>query len=305
MHTVQPTSDQPSAPAEPPRGTRRRRHPALPFAVGGLALAALGSAIAVAVAGGETGDRQGIEITADDTGMSVATTSVGPGYTEFEMTNDADNEHALAIVRLHEGVARDDVPDLLMDPDFSAVANSVDFFGGVNAVAPGDTFTMTVGLLPGQYAIVDYGEGPEGPWFLQDGFVQSLTVTEGDAAGDAPNADVQITEIDFRFELPARIPRESIWEITNDGEQGHEIDLVQLDPGVTPDEAIDLILNSDGESIPGEEINILGGLSAGRTAYVDVTLEPGQYLAVCFWPDTEHDGVPHIVEGMSAAFAVE
>ncbi len=76
---------------------------------------------------------------------------------------------------------------------------------------------------------------------------------------------------------------------------------MQLDPGLTPDEAIDLIVNGDGESIPGEEINILGRLSAGRTAYVDVTLDPWQYLAVCFWRDTEHDGIPHIFEGMSAA----
>jgi hypothetical protein len=265
---------------------------------------ALGGAGLVAAANLRTKPTQRITIAADDSAMTLSSTTVVEGFTRFEMTNNSTHEHNFTVARLEAGTELDDVPDLLVNPDYSAVVEAVEFYGGVNAVAPGDTYAMTVELPVGQYVLVDFGEGPDGPWFLQDRFVQPLEVVDGKRAGKAPRADVEVTEGDHFFDIPGTIPEDSVWEVSNRGQQDHEFDLVQLDPGVTPEQALEAILSSEGEEVPGREVNVLAGLSPNQTAYIEMTLEPGQYLAVCFYPDVEHDGMPHIAEGMAAGFAV-
>jgi hypothetical protein len=306
MHTIDPIQPDTVTSTTGGRAPRAHRRPTLAVVVTGLAVVAAGGALATAIVADDDGDEaRQIDVTSSDAGMDVPVTTVGPGFVRFDVTNESEHEHALAIARLQEGVVSGDIPGLLANPDFSVMLDAVEFFGGVNAVAPGSTFTSTVELVPGDYVLLDYGEGPDGPWFLHDGFVHELEVTDGEPVGAAPDADVQISEIDMGFVIPDRIASHSVWEITNDGDQSHELDLVKLDPGVTPEQALDVLMNGDGEALPGEEVNILGGLAPGRTAYVDVDLEPGEYLAVCFWPDFEHDGAPHFMEGMYAPFVVE
>jgi hypothetical protein len=300
MQTIQnyPTRDAP-ADRRPARRSMRG------VVIGGCALIALSGAALVAVTNLRTKPTQRVEIATDDTAMTLSSTKIGHGFTTFEMTNNSTHEHNFTVARLEAGTRLDDVPELLVNPDYSAVVAAVDFYGGVNAVAPGDTFAMTVDLPIGQYVLVDFGEGPDGPWFLDEPFVQPLEVVDRRHAGKTPHVDVEVVEGDHFFDIPATIPRDSVWEVTNRGEQDHEFDLVQLDPGITPEQALERILSSEGEDIPGREVNVLAGLSPGLTAYVEMSLEPGQYLAVCFYPDVEHDGMPHIMEGMAAGFVVE
>jgi hypothetical protein len=293
------TTTEATGDARPTRRSVRR------LAIGACALVTLGGAALVVATNLRTKPTQRVDIAADDTVMTLSSTKIGHGLTTFEMTNNSTHEHNFTVARLDADTRLEDVPELLVNPDYSAVVEAVDFYGGVNAIAPGDTYSMTVDLPVGQYVLVDFGAGPDGPWFLNDSFVQPLEVVDGKRAGKTPHADVEVVEGDHFFDIPATIPRDSVWEVTNRGEQDHEFDLVHLDPGITAEQALEIILSSEGEEIPGEEVNVLAGLSPELTAYVEMSLEPGQYLAVCFYPDVEHDGMPHIMEGMAAGFVVE
>jgi hypothetical protein len=47
----------------------------------------------------------------------------------------------------------------------------------------------------------------------------------------------------------------------------------------------------------------VAGIDAGKSATFTVTLKPGNYLVICFWPDAK-DGKPHLVHGMIKQIAV-
>ena len=44
-------------------------------------------------------------------------------------------------------------------------------------------------------------------------------------------------------------------------------------------------------------------ISADQTVFVELNLEPGNYVAVCFMPDRE-TGMPHALKGMFVVFQV-
>ena len=46
------------------------------------------------------------------------------------------------------------------------------------------------------------------------------------------------------------------------------------------------------------------GLAPGATGYLRLAVKPGNYVAVCFFPDPMKGGLPHAIEGMLAAFTV-
>jgi hypothetical protein len=40
------------------------------------------------------------------------------------------------------------------------------------------------------------------------------------------------------------------------------------------------------------------GLSPGQTNWLDLDVQPGNYIFVCFFPDLTKGGLPHALEGM-------
>lgn len=123
----------------------------------------------------------------------------------------------------------------------------------------------------------------------------------------------EVTATEYAFaDLPAELPAETTsFELSNDGEQVHELILVRKNDGVT-DSAQDLL------ALPEEEVftkvTLLGSPAfapPGQSDYKVVDLTPGDYIAVCFIPvgmtgtdGPPPDGPPHAMQGMVAEFSV-
>lgn len=91
---------------------------------------------------------------------------------------------------------------------------------------------------------------------------------------------------------------------TNVGKQNHQIALEKI----PADLDVEAALMSEEETEGTEEIAYAGPLFPGDefNLVFDEPLEPGRYLMVCFFPDTDDpDEKPHALKGMWADFTIE
>ena len=127
--------------------------------------------------------------------------------------------------------------------------------------------------------------------------------------------DVKVAFNDFSYDMPDTIPAgKHVWEFANTGEQWHMIYFLKLAPDATLDDVMNVIM-SDGEPAgppPFEELPDAGmaPISQGERAWMDVSFEPGTYVAVCPLPDmvammNGEEPVPHMMQGMIRQFTVE
>ena len=115
---------------------------------------------------------------------------------------------------------------------------------------------------------------------------------------------VSFTAVDYGFNGPASISAGmTTITLVNEGQELHHQQLVKLAEGMT---AQDLLGALDPEAEgPPPGISISGGVAAlapGVTGQVTLNLEVGNYIMVCFIPDT--NGVPHVALGMVTPLAV-
>jgi hypothetical protein len=132
--------------------------------------------------------------------------------------------------------------------------------------------------------------------------------------------------------MPDTLPAgESVLQVTNQGDEPHELAILKLAPGMSADTFIAIMTaseeategtpeaTSDGDEMdhaspvaspageameqpPFSEAGGIQALSPGLTGWAVLDLEPGDYVAVCFVPNAE--GVPHATLGMVKAFSV-
>jgi uncharacterized cupredoxin-like copper-binding protein len=130
--------------------------------------------------------------------------------------------------------------------------------------------------------------------------------TNDSAAGTmaaAPNVFVVRTS-DFAFDAPDTVAAglTTVRLQTNPGQELHQVGMIRLDSGKT---AADLFaaMKAPGP-FPKWAVEVAGvnPPAPGQTADMTMTLDPGNYLLVCFVPSA--DGVPHIAKGMSRPLTV-
>lgn len=159
---------------------------------------------------------------------------------------------------------------------------------------------VTYELLAGDYLLLSFAS--DGPPAL---LPFSVAEAQGET-GEAPEADVEITLVDFAFAITAELKTgEQLWEIANLGKQPHEMFVFRVDDDATlPDvtEALTTAMMSaeaGPPEIPFETAFAWTPMSPDTRAWVEVDLEPGTYAAVCFIPDTTSEAmVSHLEHGM-------
>jgi hypothetical protein len=184
-------------------------------------------------------------------------------------------------------------------------------FGAIYPGFPGET-------LPGQtsLALVDLRPGR---YIVLGDTVQPFEVVGDEATPAAtPEAEGPIVEgtvrlFDFNFEFPGTVEAgRQVWAVTNSGEQPHELLLARSPQPVTAEQVIELMAGESEEATPTgggpsfgdfEPVGGIGWLSPGVTAWTEVDLEPGTYVALCFVFDPE-TGMTHAAMGMVAVFTV-
>jgi hypothetical protein len=192
----------------------------------------------------------------------------------------------------------------LQSPDGIESLSMADFQGGVDDIPHHTTWAETVDLTPGTYVVVDHAQGEEGAdaWFNEPGFYVPFTVADTEATNATkPAPDAVITMRDFAYEMPASLPADGVIEFRNEGNTLHMGVLLELNPGVTVDEAMQNLSEDTPLGTPGE---FVGVTSPGVTVSVEQHFDPGTYIIACMMPDFDHGGTPHAMEGMITSFTV-
>jgi|CXWK01.1.fsa_nt_gi uncharacterized cupredoxin-like copper-binding protein len=207
-----------------------------------------------------------------------------------------DNETDLPVepVRLNDGVTFEQLTTTLAENE-EAVLDLVTLLGSTdNAVGQ-----IIYDLQPGQYVVADTSE--EG-----DALAGPITVGEPSGA-TPPTADVNAELVDFTFGIPSEIKAgPQVWQISNEGDQWHEMLIVKLNEGATLDDVMAMVMSEDEPSGPPpfEEVAMWSPLGPGSTAWVKWDLPAGEYTVLCFLPDLKGDFQPHAAHGMVANLTV-
>lgn len=180
--------------------------------------------------------------------------------------------------------------------------------GTPGMVAPGDSTEVVVRLDPGHYVMA--------PWFSRAGgsvrigmatraTFQVLAPPAGIPEAAAPRADLSVRITDNAYQVSGPLtPGHHVVKVANYGLHEHDFELVRLLQGHTAAEARKWLAAGRRGPAPVEFVGGLVAVSPGYTGYVDVTLEPGHYLAVCLVP-AGADREPRVGRGMLASLRVE
>ena len=226
------------------------------------------------------------------------------GYVNMVMENAGKEPHHAQFLRLNDGVTMEQFQAALQE-GIGAVMTVASLTGGPSVIDPGMSQSVTLNLTPGQYMLLCVIAGADGVPHLAKGMVAPLTVVpaENDAAA-APEADGQVRLLDFSFSLPQAIKTgQQTWEIKNDGKQPHEMTLIKLAEGKTMADVHAYMAQPAGAP-PFADVGGMQGIMPGATAWLDLNLEPGNYVALCHIPDMA-SGEEHMHLGMIMPFSVE
>ena len=228
--------------------------------------------------------------------------TIAPGYSTIRMVNRGPQEHHLILARLEEGKTLDSLI-AFAQANPNAEPTFVTWQGAASSVLAGDSTGGTMDLPEGRYALLCFIPDPaDGAPHLVKGMARELIVAGEPTGAAAPTADAELRLRDLAFTHPPFTAGTHVIHVINDGPQLHEAQLIRLAEGKTAQD----FLASEAPGYTGEPAGRpLGGAGAfgvGLDGYWTVTLEPGNYLLVCFVPGP--DGTPHILQGMLEEFTV-
>ncbi|HSE28768.1 MAG TPA: hypothetical protein VLA95_11115 [Gemmatimonadales bacterium] len=164
--------------------------------------------------------------------------------------------------------------------------------GSESPVSPADTTSLVLFLAPGRYVWASMTRAANGRRYVTNGVRREFRVTADSNGADAPRPTATLSLVDFAF-VGADTLDEGAHRIrvTNDGRQDHVLVLHRLGEGVSFAEW----LSEDGA--PSTRMGGVSRLGPDQEVFLDVTLTPGRYAAVCLIPDPA-SGRPHTELGM-------
>lgn len=160
----------------------------------------------------------------------------------------------------------------------------------------GDTATSRVTADFGTYDVTLVRE--DDVWKLE-----SLEAAPDEVPEGAAVVDLGLSE--FAFQLnPDDIPADGnfAFRATNRGAQVHEVAVAPIPAGIDPLDALETV---DESSVVGLKAFIIPGQEVDMT-FFEAPLQPGRYVLVCFFPDTDDpEFTPHVFKGMIDEFTIE
>ncbi len=180
------------------------------------------------------------------------------------------------------------------------------YFAGGVATRPGATSEAVIDLKAGEYIV--WGDDPTVP--------QSparFTVT-GDFPRQVaePAADVTVTLVDFDILFEGSLTAgEHTIKVQHHGAQPHFLDIFKGPDDLTKDQVMASLMGEESSTpvagtVPEsalQETFESPTQSIGTVTYQHINLDPGTYMAACFFP-TAGTGVPHAMNGMVEVFKV-
>lgn len=239
-----------------------------------------------------------LNVTAKDFAFSdfPATVNVD-NLAKITIMNNGTQQHEAAIIQVGQGKTVNDVQTFLASKTPSGPPPFT-LSGGLTAVEPGATASVTQALPAGSYAFICYVAGADGvPHFLK-GMLSPFAVT-GNSTNSLPLPDgVNATGKEFNFDLPVLKAGTTTIRFSNKGTQDHVLGLARVADGKTANDALAWLKTHQGPP----PLTFLGGPAAapGGSNSVTVDLRKGTYVFYCPVPDTAPggDNQPHFTHGM-------
>jgi uncharacterized cupredoxin-like copper-binding protein len=273
-----------------------------------LAVAAFSGALRAGVAseGPRTAKANVVTVTTVDYAFQAPDT-IAAGRTTLRLVNNGKDFHHIWLIKLEGGHT---LPELVEATKKQGPMPkwAVDV-GGPNSPMPGGENSATLDLEPGKYVMVCVIPAmTDGQPHFMKGMVKEITVAARRGVEQAgkvavPAPDVTMTLDDYSFTTSSAITTATkTIRIRNAAAQSHEVVIMKLDAGVTPEQFLQALEKPQGPP-PGKILGGVTGIARGRTIDLTASFTPGDYTLLCFVPDAK-DGKPHIAHGMVKNFAV-
>jgi len=245
-----------------------------------------------------------ITITAKDYGFE-APEELQAGLVTINLVNEGQEPHHAQLVRLNDGVTLEQFNAALQEGEAAAFP-LVNFIGGPGLVDPGLANQVTVELTPGQYLVMCFVPSHDGVPHLAKGMIKPINVVAATEQANVarPKADATVKLLDFSFILPSEIKAgKQVWQVVNEGEQIHEIMFIKLAEGKSIAD-VQAFQKAPHGVPPFKSIGGFQALTPGQTGWLNLDLEPGDYVALCYVPDPA-SGHAHLELGMIMPFSVK
>lgn len=298
--------------------------------LGCMIIALLFSGVAVAAQGTPAADGGGlgdlgypeVHIVASESGFEVPE-DIQAGTVLITLENRAPFPMGFSLIQLPEGASPADLgpppgaeagaspaagEEAAPEGMFPPILYESTWAGGAFAFPGAPPAQAVVTLTPGEWLLMTPPEAGLPP--------QAFTVSgEAGEAPAAPEGAVAVELDNFQIILPEQITAgPQIWEVTNIGDQPHEVFISSSPERLSVEDAEMLLafMMSPPEATPPPglpnleefvDVGFVAPISGEQTTLVEMNLEPGHYVAVCFLPEKE-SGDPHALEGMVTVFSI-
>ena len=237
---------------------------------------------------------------------------VEAGLVSVTMDNAGEFRHHAQLFKIDDGTSVDDFVAGLETGKAFGLGTA---HGGPATVGGGVQTTTIQRLDAGQYVVLCFVTGRDGVPHYMKGMAFPFTVAGEDAGAPDPESDLDVSMVDYQFELAEDSfeAGQHVWKVTNEGDENHELAILKLPEGMTADAYRAMMMapadaTPDAAATPDPDApqpTAVGGIKAlgpGLSGWVVADLEPGEYVAVCFIPD--ENGTSHAMLGMISGFTV-
>jgi hypothetical protein len=222
--------------------------------------------------------------------------SVEAGAVKVEFTNSTDDDAGVTLIRIEGDHTADEAVKAgeAWGEGGKPLPEWVTFEGGSGTVVPGQSFSSVQELSEGNYVAID----------INSNKFTELEV-KGDGGGELPSTDAKIDAVDYSFDTSGLKAGTQEITFTNNGKEPHFALAAPIKPGKTIED-VKKSLKSESGPPPIDEAKTVstGILDGGRSQVVDLELQKGNYVLVCFVGDRA-GGPPHAFKGMVSEAVVE
>jgi hypothetical protein len=234
-----------------------------------------------------------VEVGATEYAFTVPA-QVRGGVVTMRFTNTGGLPHEFGFGRIDPGRGLEDVREVVEageePPDW------MDDVGGVPALSPDRSVTVTRTLEPATYVFLCYFPSPEGTPHAQLGMFTTFEIA-GDTGAAPPQADLVISAGGEGLSVPEITAGEQIVELRNEGPGKHGFFILRAeDPDATFEEVFGSVEKwfEGGLAGPAPAI-FVGGMQtipAGTSVFETITFEAGTYI---MWDEDSDDSVTAMV----------
>jgi len=241
-----------------------------------------------------------LTLTANDFAFTGMTARVSAGWVTIRMINAGKEMHMFASASVPRGMTTSAVLDSIMKEH---VPKDFKEWGGPNAVAPGDTNTVTLFLPAGSYVVGCFVTSQDGKTHFMKGMMGSFEVVAARDTGVAPVSDRNILLSTYHIAMDGGTLSKGahVFMVRNTVAQPHDMVILKVLPGHTVAQALKWFGNPPVGAPAAEAIGGTTALHLNERAYVNARFTPGTYVLVC-WMKT--DNKTHFQLGMQKVITV-